>query len=109
MKYIGEHLLPGQLGHFAAVLSLVASLVATIAFFQSNRCAIVAEKLSWLKLARAAFIIETGSVITIIACVYYILPCHHAVRHLLFWGKSGYGPVYTGSQRRPVGQCTDIH
>lgn len=76
MKYIGEHLLPGQLGHFAAVLSLVASLVATIAFFKSNKSNITAEKLSWLRLARAAFITETVAVITIIACVYYILANH---------------------------------
>ncbi|MDB5211734.1 MAG: cytochrome c assembly protein, partial [Sediminibacterium sp.] len=32
MNYIGEHLLPGQIGHFFAVLSLMASLVATVAY-----------------------------------------------------------------------------
>ncbi len=76
IKYTGEHLFPGQLGHFAAVLSLVTSLVATIAFFKSNKAVLLAEKQSWIKLARAAFIIETVSVITIIACVYYILANH---------------------------------
>ncbi len=76
MNYIGEHLFPGQLGHFAAVLSLVACLVATIAFFKSNRAEILAEKKSWLRLARAAFLVETISVITIICCIYYILVNH---------------------------------
>ena len=37
MDYIGEHLLPGQLGHFFIVLSLVASLVATFAYFKATR------------------------------------------------------------------------
>src|SRR5882724_4564659 len=32
MDYIGEHLLPGQLGHFFIVLSLITSLVATFAY-----------------------------------------------------------------------------
>jgi len=36
MNYTGEHLLPGQLGHFFIVLSLVASLVATFAYFKST-------------------------------------------------------------------------
>lgn len=36
MDYIGEHRLPGQAGHFFIVLSLVASLVATFAYFKST-------------------------------------------------------------------------
>jgi len=35
MEYAGENLLPGQVGHFFIVLSLVASLVATFAYFKS--------------------------------------------------------------------------
>jgi cytochrome c-type biogenesis protein CcmF len=76
MNYIGEHLLPGQLGHFAAILSLVASLIAAISFYQSNRLTNTADKQSWLRLGRAAFIVETVSVVVIIACVYYILANH---------------------------------
>ena len=40
MDYIGEHLLPGQLGHFFIVLSLVASLVATFAYYKSTATSI---------------------------------------------------------------------
>lgn len=76
MHYTGEHLIPGQLGHFAAVLSMVASLVATIAFFIANRKNDVGEKQSWLRLARGAFLAETVSVITVISCIYYILSNH---------------------------------
>ncbi|HVX52042.1 MAG TPA: cytochrome c biogenesis protein CcsA [Chitinophagaceae bacterium] len=76
MNYTGEHLLPGQLGHFAVILSLVASLVATIAFFKASKVNNAAEKQSWLRLARGVFLVETISVITIIACIYYILTNH---------------------------------
>lgn len=36
MEFIGEHLLPGQTGHFFVILSLVASLVATAAFYKAT-------------------------------------------------------------------------
>lgn len=73
MTYTGEHLFPGQLGHLASIVSLVVSLIATIAFYKSNRAIIIEEKKSWLKIARTAFIIETAAVIITIGCLYYIL------------------------------------
>ena len=47
MNYTGEHLLPGQLGHFFAVLSLVTSLVATVSFYKSNKSVLKTEKEGW--------------------------------------------------------------
>lgn len=73
MTYIGEHLLPGQLGHLASIISLVVSLIATIAFFKSNRATLPDEKSSWLRIARTAFIIETVAVVVTISCIFYIL------------------------------------
>jgi cytochrome c-type biogenesis protein CcmF len=87
MNYIGEHLLPGQLGHFFAVLSLVASLIATVAFFKANNVAITAEKQSWLRIARVSFLLETVSVITVISCIYYILS-HHLFEYKYAWEHS---------------------
>ncbi len=77
MNYIGEHLFPGQLGHFFAVLSLVASLVATIAYFKANSLAIPTEKESWLRFARAAFLVETISVFSIFITLYFIISNHY--------------------------------
>jgi len=74
--YTGEHLLPGQAGHFFAVLSLVASLVATIAYFKANKVVIPTEKQSWVRLARAAFLVETISVLTICISLFYIISNH---------------------------------
>ncbi|MCZ2297972.1 MAG: cytochrome c biogenesis protein CcsA [Chitinophagales bacterium] len=76
MKYIGEHLLPGQLGHFFIVLSLVASLVATITFFIANKQTNDLDKKSWLRMARFAFLLETISVIAIFFILYYIISNH---------------------------------
>ena len=76
MKYIGEHLLPGQIGHFFLILSLVASLVATIAFFKANKTVITTDKQSWLRIARLAFLLETIAVISIFLVLYYIISNH---------------------------------
>ncbi len=77
MEFVGEHLLPGQLGHFFAILSLVASLTATIAFFKAIKPTDLVEKNSWLRIARVAFLIETISVLAVFACLYYIISNHY--------------------------------
>ncbi len=76
MDYIGEHLLPGQIGHFFAILSLVASLVATIAFFKANQEKDLLQKTNWLKLARISFLLETVSVLAMFGTLYYIISNH---------------------------------
>src|SRR5215210_5955087 len=76
MEFIGEHLLPGQLGHFFTILSLVASLVATVAFYRAANTQEMADKSGWLRIARVAFLLETISVVAIFATLYYIISTH---------------------------------
>ena len=57
MKFEGEHLLPGQLGHFFVILGFVSSLIATISFFYGSKAAHVVTKADWMKLAKAAFFV----------------------------------------------------
>ena len=76
MNYIGEHLLPGQIGHFFILLFLVTSIVATIAYFKATRIHDITEKQSWVKIARIAFILETVSVLTLFVTLYYIISSH---------------------------------
>jgi cytochrome c-type biogenesis protein CcmF len=76
MNYIGEHLLPGQIGHFLAVLSLVASLLASVAFYQSFRDKRPEQQTRWLRLARVSFALETISVLGIFVALYFIISGH---------------------------------
>ncbi len=93
MDYIGEHLLPGQLGHFFIVLSLVATAVATFAYFMAARLQTrsmanvngngmsasltgYGDSVAWKKLARIAFITEVISVFAVFACLFYIIHQH---------------------------------
>ena len=76
IQFIGEHLLPGELGYFLTILSLVASLVATFAFakaFFSNDIAVVQL---WKRMARIAFIIETVCVFICFVLLFYIIYNH---------------------------------
>jgi cytochrome c-type biogenesis protein CcmF len=76
MHYIGEHLLPGQLGHFFIVLSLVASLIATFSYFKSAQSKNDADAVHWKKLARYAFLTEIISVFAIFGILFYIISNH---------------------------------
>ncbi|WP_207513091.1 cytochrome c biogenesis protein CcsA [Longitalea luteola] len=77
MKYIGEHLLPGQLGHFLVVLSLVASLVATIAYFKASNATTPQDHDGWKKLARIAFLIDAGSILAVFGLLFFIIANHY--------------------------------
>ncbi len=87
MEYLGEHLLPGQIGQFFAALSLVASLLATIAYFIANKKVLADEKQSWINLARVAFFIETVSVLAIFNVLYHIIS-HHLFEYKYAWQHS---------------------
>ncbi len=76
MQYLGEHLLPGQLGHFFAILSLVASLVATFAYYKASKVMEPADKQGWIRMGRVAFLAETISVLALFGILYYIISNH---------------------------------
>jgi cytochrome c-type biogenesis protein CcmF len=76
MNYIGEHLLPGQIGHFFAILFLVSSLVATLAYFKAFRLELIPEKQGWMRIARIAFFVETVCVLSLFIILYYIISNH---------------------------------
>ena len=77
MQFEGEHLLPGQVGHFFVLLAFVASIISTIAFFTASRKTDLTEKKSWLNFARLAFITQLISAIIIFATIFYICANHY--------------------------------
>lgn len=81
MKFIGEHLFPGQLGHFFILLAFVSSLIASIAYFKSSGKTQSADHSLWIKLARGAFLTEVLALMGAFACVYYICS-HHLFEYM---------------------------
>jgi len=77
MNFIGEHLLPGQLGHFFLIVSFVSSLLATVAYITASFKNDPAQKQSWLRFARMSFISQVITGLLVFAIIYYICANHY--------------------------------
>jgi cytochrome c-type biogenesis protein CcmF len=76
-QFIGEHLRPGQLGHFFVITSFVAALVSAFSYFQAVRTESDPFKSSpWLLLGRGSFIAHAVSVISIFIALFYLIENH---------------------------------
>lgn len=101
MQFIGEHLLPGELGHFCAILSFAASLVAMIAFAKAAgaegsvsgagaagaKAGALDARASWLRLARAAFFVDIAAVLVVVVTLFLILTNHY-YEYFYAWSHS---------------------
>ncbi len=73
IQYIGEHLLPGQIGRVLIILSFVASLLAGVAYtFATNRRE-SEEFEGWRRMGRSAFIVHGLSTLGVIALMFYVM------------------------------------
>ncbi|MBK8922318.1 MAG: cytochrome c biogenesis protein CcsA [Saprospirales bacterium] len=73
MEYIGEHLLPGKLGHFFVVFSFVAALLACVSYFLATRRRELPEYAGWRNLGRFAFLLHGMATLGVIGTLFYIL------------------------------------
>ena len=76
IKYVNEHLLPGQIGHILIVLGFVASIVAAISYFFATRDQmnnIGSEDSSWKLMGRISFSVHSLSVFGVIGIIFYIM------------------------------------
>jgi cytochrome c-type biogenesis protein CcmF len=77
MKFEGEHLWAGQLGHFFVILAFVAALISTVSFYTASRQADAFSKFSWLRFARISFFIQAASILLIFALIFFICSNHY--------------------------------
>ncbi len=87
-QYIGENLVPGQLGHFFVITAFVGSLLSAFSYFRSAQTEVTNanNSRSWLLLGRSGFIIHAAAVLGIFSALYYIITnhlfeYHYAWRH----------------------------
>ena len=73
MEYIGEQLLPGQLGRFFVSLALVSALVAAVSYYLSLRNS---GDRNYHKLARNSFIIHALSIFGVVGTLFYLILSH---------------------------------
>lgn len=77
MKFEGEHLLPGQLGHLFVLIAFVSSLLSTIFYSVGSFKNDFIEKASWIKFARIYFFIQCAAVLAVFACIFIICSNHY--------------------------------
>ncbi len=73
ITFNGEHLLPGNFGHFFVVLSFISALFGAFAFARHVKTQDASDKL----FAKGAFIIHFVSVLGIVASLFYIIYNHY--------------------------------
>lgn len=76
-QYIGEHLRPGQLGHFFVITAFVAAIFSCFSYFRAaqtegNR----QNSRLWLSLGRNGFVLHAGATFGIFITLYYIITNH---------------------------------
>lgn len=78
IQFVGEHLGPGQLGHFFVILSFVAALFSAFSYWRSAQTEIkdAYNSQSWLLMGRNGFIVHAASVFGIFLALYYIIANH---------------------------------
>ncbi len=87
MEYVGEHLLPGKIGHFFALLSFAASFVALVAYYKATTAKTSEEESSWRRMARAAFGLDVLAVFSVLFTIIYIIS-HHYFEYNMAWEHS---------------------
>ena len=72
IQYVGENLLPGQIGHLSVILSFVGGLMAAVAYFFATNNRNDDSYDSWRNLGRIAFGVHGLSVFVIIGTIFYL-------------------------------------
>lgn len=69
VQYIGETLLPGQIGQFSLTFGFVACLLAMFAFYRHAQT----EDMIWQRLGKVAFVLHGLSVFTLVGTMFYTM------------------------------------
>ena len=76
IKYIGEHLWVGQLGHILILTSFVAALLSAVAYFFSVKNQDHPDAVSWAKIGRISFYTHGCTLFGLIGLIFYAM-YHH--------------------------------
>ncbi len=86
-NFIGENLLPGNIGHLMAITAFVASIIAATAYFFAANAKKIEEENAWKLLGRNAFILHFVSVLSVFIILFYLIFTHRFEYHYV-WSHS---------------------
>ena len=87
MEFIGEHLLPGQLGTLFIKLALITSVVACLSYFQAAKASNPHTVLRCIRLGRLFFYIQTIAMAVVFGLLVFIIQ-HHLFEYKYAWQHS---------------------
>lgn len=88
INYIGEHLLPGRIGHFGILLSFIGALTALVAYFFATQRRNTEETSAWLKIGRFSFGAHAVGILLIVSTFFYILTNNYFEYHYVWANTS---------------------
>lgn len=77
IPFEGEHLLPGQIGHFFVLLALISSFVSIVSFYIASTSKDEVAGNTWLRYGKLTFSITTLSILVVFSIVFYICFNHY--------------------------------
>src|SRR5690606_42011795 len=81
VNYVGENLLPGQIGQFFVILSFGAALLSFASYFFATKNP---EEKSWQNIARVGFWLNALSILIIGMVLFYIIYYHLFEYHFAY-------------------------
>jgi cytochrome c-type biogenesis protein CcmF len=86
-SFIGENLLPGNIGHLMSITAFIASIVAALAYFFSAQAKDAVTASSWKLLGRNAFMVHFAGVLGVFSILFYLIFNHRFEYHYV-WSHS---------------------
>lgn len=94
INYVGENLLPGQIGQVFVILSFGAALLSLISYFFASNADDPTALLSWRRLGRIGFYLNAFSVLVIGGILFYIIYNHYFEYHYVYAHSSRSLPTH---------------
>lgn len=77
IQYLGENLLPGEIGQAMLVLSFVAGLLAMVAYFFATQQRNTPEGANWTRIGRWSFLAHGVGIYSVIGILFYLMINQH--------------------------------
>ena len=87
------HVLIGEIGHLLVIISFVASLLATYAYFKATKTD-HPEAMQWARFARRVFLIHFVAVVGVIISLFTIIHNHYFEYHYAYSHSSVELPLH---------------
>jgi cytochrome c-type biogenesis protein CcmF len=89
------NILIGNVGHLSVIVAFVAATLAAYSYFQASRGRALGDTdASWLRLARAAFLVHGAAVLMVVGCLFNIIYAHRYEYYYAWSHSSNHLPVH---------------